>query len=62
MVFPSNSSYRVFVVLTGVGRELGHAIWTGCDASRATSDVDWILEEMQRGGDVRTYLKHITKG
>ncbi|GAA5922133.1 hypothetical protein JCM3775_003502 [Rhodotorula graminis] len=40
----------------------GHAIWQGCDASEATKDDDWILEEMQRGGAVRTYLKHIVKG
>ncbi|BGP02181.1 hypothetical protein RTBOTA2_005060 [Rhodotorula toruloides] len=40
----------------------GHAIWQGCDASHATEDKDWILEPMQRGGSVRTYLKHIAKG
>ncbi|GAA5974747.1 hypothetical protein JCM11641_007250 [Rhodosporidiobolus odoratus] len=40
----------------------GHAIWQGCDASRATDDHDWILEPMQKGGAVRTYLKHIVKG
>lgn len=40
----------------------GHAIWQGCDASEATKDDDWILEDMQRGGPVRTYLKHIVKG
>lgn len=40
----------------------GHAIWTGCDASAAAMDQDWILEEMQKGGDVRAYIKHITKG
>ncbi|GAA5915630.1 hypothetical protein JCM6882_002368 [Rhodosporidiobolus microsporus] len=40
----------------------GHAIWQGCDATRATEDHDWILEPMQKGGAVRTYLKHIVKG
>ncbi|BGP18656.1 hypothetical protein JCM10213v2_006722 [Rhodosporidiobolus nylandii] len=40
----------------------GHAIWQGVDASRATEDQDWVLEPMQRGGAVRTYLKHIVKG
>lgn len=43
----------------------GHAIWRGCSAeqaSRATTDSDWILEDLQKGGDVRTYIKHITKG
>ncbi|GAA6049275.1 hypothetical protein JCM3770_005917 [Rhodotorula araucariae] len=40
----------------------GHAIWQGCDASDATKDDDWILEGMQKGGAVKTYLKHIVKG
>ncbi|GAA6029053.1 hypothetical protein JCM8097_001570 [Rhodosporidiobolus ruineniae] len=40
----------------------GHAIWQGCDATRALEDHDWILEPMQRGGAVKTYLKHIVKG
>lgn len=39
----------------------GHAIFTGCDASQATSDEGWILEPYQKGGSVRTYVKHITK-
>ncbi|GAA5991713.1 hypothetical protein JCM10908_001103 [Rhodotorula pacifica] len=40
----------------------GHAIWSGCDATLAGRDRDWILEPMQKGGSVRTYLKHIVKG
>ncbi|GAA6016156.1 hypothetical protein JCM8202_005432 [Rhodotorula sphaerocarpa] len=40
----------------------GHAIWSGCDASLAARDRDWLLEPMQKGGQVRTYLKHIVKG
>lgn len=41
----------------------GHAIWLGGrDASRATLDSDWILEPSQHGGQVKTYIKHITKG
>lgn len=41
----------------------GHAIWLGGrDASRATLDSDWILEPAQHGGQVKTYIKHITKG
>ena len=40
----------------------GHAIWTGCDASEATTDLDWILEPMQRGGSVKTFIQHVTKG
>ncbi|KAK4704890.1 hypothetical protein P7C70_g1323, partial [Phenoliferia sp. Uapishka_3] len=39
----------------------GHAIFTGCQASQATSDEDWILEPYQKGGSVRTFIKHITK-
>ncbi|TKA52109.1 hypothetical protein B0A53_04769 [Rhodotorula sp. CCFEE 5036] len=40
----------------------GHAVWSGSDASLASRDRDWILEPMQKGGSVRTYLKHIVKG
>ncbi|KAM0790823.1 hypothetical protein ACM66B_004668 [Microbotryomycetes sp. NB124-2] len=40
----------------------GHAIWIGCDASKATQDDTWILEDMQKGGDVRAYIRHVTKG
>ena len=40
----------------------GHAIWLGHDPTRATADDDWILEDQQRGGDVRTYIRHITRG
>ncbi|TYJ52694.1 hypothetical protein B9479_006700 [Cryptococcus floricola] len=40
----------------------GHAIWLGEDASTAGEDNDWILEPMQKGGSVKTYIKHIEKG
>ncbi|KAK4050748.1 hypothetical protein OIO90_004970 [Microbotryomycetes sp. JL221] len=40
----------------------GHAIWTGCEANKAMQDDTWILEDLQKGGDVRAYIKHITKG
>lgn len=40
----------------------GHAIWTGGDISRVEEDEQWVLEPMQRGGSVRTYLRHIEIG
>ncbi|WVR04413.1 hypothetical protein IAU60_001415 [Kwoniella sp. DSM 27419] len=40
----------------------GHAIWLGHDAASARENDDWILEPMQKGGSVRTYIKHIEKG
>ncbi|WVQ84027.1 hypothetical protein IAT38_006172 [Cryptococcus sp. DSM 104549] len=40
----------------------GHAIWLGHDASMAGEDDDWVLEPMQRGGSVKTYVKHIERG
>lgn len=40
----------------------GHAIWTGSSASTSLLDSSWILEPMQKGGAVKTFLKHITKG
>ncbi|ORY89035.1 hypothetical protein BCR35DRAFT_300816 [Leucosporidium creatinivorum] len=53
---PSHPELRHLIMVPG------HAIWTGCDASTASQDQDWILEELQKGGDVRAYIKHITKG
>ncbi|POY72356.1 hypothetical protein BMF94_4658 [Rhodotorula taiwanensis] len=53
---PSNQPLKHMVMVPG------HAIWSGCDASLAARDRDWILEPMQKGGQVRTYLKHIVKG
>lgn len=40
----------------------GHAIWLGHDADRVDDDADWILEPMQKGGSVKTYVKHIERG
>lgn len=48
--------------LSAVVQVPGHAVWSGSDASLASRDRDWILEPMQKGGSVRTYLKHIVKG
>jgi len=39
-----------------------HAIWTGRDGNVAGADEDWVLEPMQRGGSVRTFIKHIQEG
>ena len=40
----------------------GHAIWTGHDASMASEDEDWILEPIQKGGSVKTFIRHIEEG
>ncbi|RSH90270.1 hypothetical protein EHS25_001604 [Saitozyma podzolica] len=40
----------------------GHAIWLGHDASKVEEDDQWILEPMQKGGSVKTYVKHIREG
>lgn len=37
----------------------GHAVWTGHDATEAHHDDQWVLETMQRGGSVNTYIQHI---
>lgn len=40
----------------------GHAIWTGQDPGLVTNDGEWILEEYQKRGSVKTFVKHIDKG
>ncbi|WVO15800.1 hypothetical protein L204_103462 [Cryptococcus depauperatus] len=40
----------------------GHAIWLGHDADRVEQDEDWILEPMQKGGSIQTFVKHIRRG
>lgn len=40
----------------------GHAIWVGHDPALVGQDEEWILENMQKGGSVRTYVKHIREG
>ncbi len=40
----------------------GHAIWIGQDPHNAEDDDEWILENMQKGGSVKTYIKHIKEG
>ncbi|KAM0754283.1 hypothetical protein T439DRAFT_332632 [Meredithblackwellia eburnea MCA 4105] len=57
--------------LRAPGRELGalrhlvmvpgHAIFLGCSASQALQDESWILEPFQKGGSVKTFIRHITK-
>jgi hypothetical protein len=40
----------------------GHAIWTGRDPARVLQDESWVLQPMQKGGSVKTFLKHIEEG
>lgn len=40
----------------------GHAIWIGRDPENVEDDDEWILEGMQKGGSVKTYVKHIREG
>lgn len=42
----------------------GHAVWLGNanSVSEATDDAEWVLFDMQRGGPVKTFIAHITKG
>jgi hypothetical protein len=40
----------------------GHAVWRGRTKEEAVEDQNWVLEEMQRGGSVQTFIKHIMKG
>ena len=40
----------------------GHAIWVGDGPNTVAEDGDWILEPMQKGGSVKTYVRHIQEG
>ena len=40
----------------------GHAIWNGNDPNTVLNDSSWFLEDYQRGGSVKTFLKHIETG
>lgn len=40
----------------------GHAIWTGHDANKVEEDSEWVLQDMQKGGSVRTFLRHLEMG
>jgi hypothetical protein len=40
----------------------GHAVWRGRKASEIVQDENWVLEAMQKGGSIRTFVKHIIKG
>jgi hypothetical protein len=40
----------------------GHSIWIGHDVDRIELDEEWILEPIQKGGSVKTYVKHIREG
>ena len=40
----------------------GHAVWAGCTFEERENDENWVLEEYQRGGSVKTYWQHIKRG
>lgn len=40
----------------------GHAIWIGNDVDKVEDDKEWVLEGMQKGGSVRTFMKHLEMG
>jgi len=43
----------------------GHAIWTGNEdnVERASEENEqWILQDIQKKGTIKTFIKHITKG
>ena len=40
----------------------GHAVWKGRSGNEAHQDDNWVLESVQRGGSVQTFIKHIMKG
>jgi hypothetical protein len=40
----------------------GHAVWRGRTQEEAVQDENWVLEEMQKGGSVQTFIKHVMKG
>lgn len=40
----------------------GHAVWRGRTKEEATQDESWVLEDIQRGGSVQTFIKHVMKG
>lgn len=40
----------------------GHAVWTGINPAEAEHDDQWVLQPMQRGGSVKTFIKHVERG
>lgn len=40
----------------------GHAVWVGNDLERTTANDQWVLQENQKHGATKTFIKHITKG
>lgn len=40
----------------------GHAIWTGTDVEAIEDDDQWVLQDMQKGGSVKSYIRHIEQG
>jgi hypothetical protein len=54
--YPGSESLNHLVIVAG------HAVWAGCDFKDRENDENWVLEDYQRGGGVKTYWKHIEKG
>lgn len=40
----------------------GHAVWKGRTKEEATQDENWVLEDIQKGGSVQTFIRHVMKG
>lgn len=40
----------------------GHAVWHGRTKEEAVQDENWVLEDIQKGGSVQTFIKHVMKG
>lgn len=40
----------------------GHAVWTGYDPSIVEDDTEWVLQDFQKGGSIKTFIKHIQQG
>ncbi|KAF0556076.1 cytoplasm protein [Gigaspora margarita] len=53
---PSHSDLQDLVIVAG------HAIFLGNGLEKVEQDDNWILEDFQKGGHVRTFLNHIKKG
>ncbi|CAG8577842.1 10355_t:CDS:2 [Cetraspora pellucida] len=53
---PSHSGLQDLIIVAG------HAIYLGNGLEKVEQDNNWILEDFQKGGAVKTFLNHIRKG
>ncbi|CAG8518649.1 12130_t:CDS:2, partial [Dentiscutata heterogama] len=53
---PSHSDLQDLIIVAG------HAIYLGNGLEKVEQDDNWILENFQKGGHVKTFLNHIRKG